>query len=436
MQHPPAPNDVSMRWKVVAAAVGNFLEFYDFILFAVFARAIARAFFPASAPSTATMLTFATFGVAAVTRPLGAIVIGAYADRRGRKAALTVTILVMAASTTGIGLLPGYRTIGVAAPMMLVALRLAQGFSAGGEFGGATAFLAEHAPNRWRGYYAGWLQTGTFGSAILASGLGLAVLRGGAAGTEGWTWRLPFLLGSVLAPLGFYIRRRLPESETFRSGNHQGSVSPLRQVLIAQPGRLLVMIGAVLPATVGSYLVLLYWPHWAQEHLGLSPEASLVGGMIASLISAALCPVAGALSDRVGRRRLMFAAMLASALLTYPLFAGMTRTASVAQILALHAGLGALLAFYAGPMTALGAELFATGGRSTGLSIGYGFAAATFGNFTPLLLSWGIVATHDVLLPAEYLIAATLVGAVAVACAPNRTGMSLRDGATPEATHG
>jgi MHS family proline/betaine transporter-like MFS transporter len=415
-----------MRRNVAAAAIGNFLEFYDFILFGVFAGTLGRVFFPATSPTNATLLAFATFGVAAFTRPLGAVVLGRYSDRTGRKAGLTLTVSLMAFSTAAIGLLPGYRTLGIASPLLLVALRLIQGFSAGGEFGGATAFLTEHAPARSRGYYAGWLQTGTFASAALASAMGVAFLAPLQSGNPGEYWRLPFLLGALLAPVGVYMRRHLPETELFRAERAANPLArPLRTLFSREWGRLLQMVGAVLPATVGSYVILLYLPHYARSNLGIGTSASLYGGILASLVSAALCPVAGAMSDRYGRRRMMIGAMLVSALLLGPLFSFILSHHGTAAFVAVNCLLGALLAFFAGPMTALGAELFQTGARSSGLSIGYGLAAGTFGNFTPLVLAWGINASGNPLMPAWYLCAMLVLGTFAVMTTTGRTGQSL-----------
>jgi MFS transporter, MHS family, proline/betaine transporter len=410
----------------LASAVGNFLEFYDFIIFGVFASVLAKVFFPASDETEALLLTLATYGAAVFTRPLGAVVIGSYSDRAGRKAGLMLTLSVMAASTAAIGLTPGYASIGVAAPLLLVLARLAQGFSAGGEFGGATAFLSEHAPQRWRGFYAGWLQAGTFASAILAAALGLLVTGGGTDLAEGWGWRIPFLIGGLIAPIGLYIRRRLPESAHFeRKRVTRDAASPLRSVVTQNSRSLLVMVGTVLPATTGSYIILIYLPTYVTRQLAMTQSDGFYGAMVGGVFAALLSPAAGALSDRLGRKRVMIAAMIFAIVAVYPLFAVLDAHRDLLVLSLVEAGLGALLALYAGPMTALGSELFSTGSRSTGLSLGYGISAALFGNFTPFLLAALIAATGSVLIPAFYLAAALMVGVVAVACARDRTGQSL-----------
>lgn len=411
---------------VLAAAIGNFLEFYDFILFGFFASTLAPLFFPSGNPTVSLLLTLATFGVASFSRPLGAIVIGSYSDRVGRKAGLTVTILLMAFSTASIGLIPTYAQIGLAAPLLLALARLLQGFATGGEFGGATAFLAEHAPARWRGFYAGWLQTGIFSAAIAAGLMGAAVshyLLPEAA--QAWGWRVPFVIGIVLAPLGLFIRRRLPESPLFKQQAGTPAVSALRQAASSQFGHVLLMVGAVLPSTVGSYLILLYIPTFATRQLGLSANDGFLAAILGSSVAAVLAPMAGALSDRMGRKVVMLTATVVTTLAVWPIFAWMDATHSLPVLLVAETMLAALLAGFAGPMTALGAEMFPTSARSTGLSIGYGLSAAVFGNFTPLIIASLIAVTGQAVAPSYYMAGAALFGAIAIAFVPERAGRSL-----------
>ena len=411
---------------VAAAAIGNFLEFYDFILFGFFASTLATLYFPAGNPSTSLLLTLATFGVASFTRPLGALVIGAYCDRAGRKAGLTATILMMAVSTALIGLLPTYGKVGVLAPVLLVVARLFQGFAAGGEFGGATAFLTEHAPARSRDCYGGWLQTGIFSAAIAAGLMGFTVSHGlSREAALAWGWRVPFLLGILLAPIGVYIRNRVPESPLFRRTEGTAAAAPLRAVVSSELRSTLTMIGAVLPSTVGSYLILLYIPTFAIRQLGLPEGDGFAAAILGSAVAAVLAPVAGAASDRLGRKAVMLCATLATVVLAWPLFAWMVSSPSLGVLLVAEAMLAVLLAGFAGPMMALGAELFPTHTRSTGLSVGYGLSAAVFGNFTPLIIASVIAATGQLAAPSFYLAAAALVGSVAIALAPERRGVSL-----------
>lgn len=411
---------------VAAAAIGNFMEFYDFILFGFFAGTLAALFFPAGNATTSLLLTLATFGVASFTRPLGALVVGAYCDRAGRKAGLTVTILMMAASTALIGFLPTYGQVGVLAPVLLMLARLFQGFAAGGEFGGATAFLTEHAPARSRGCYGGWLQTGIFSAAIAAGLMGFAVSHGlSREAALGWGWRVPFLLGILLAPVGVYIRNRVPESPLFRRDAAAAATASLRAVASSELRGTLLMIGAVLPSTVGSYLILLYIPTFATRTLGMPESDGFAAAILGAAVAAGLAPVAGAISDRVGRKAVMLCATLATVLLAWPLFAWMAASPGLGVLLAAETMLAVLLAGFAGPMMALGAELFPTRARSTGLSVGYGVSAAVFGNFTPLIIASLTAATGQAVAPSYYLAAAALVGAIAIALAPDRRGVSL-----------
>jgi len=251
--------------------------------------------------------------------------------------------------------------------------------------------------------------------------------RAGAQGAaEGWGWRIPFVLGGLLAPLGFYVRRKLQETALFEAEKRAAKhVSPLAMVLKSELVMVLRMVGIALPAGVGSYVILLYLPHYAALQLHLSDQQGLYGAMFASAASAALCPVAGAISDVIGRKRLMGGAMLFSAAAVYPLFTWLIASPGFVTFVVVSVLLGTLLGFFAGPMTALGPELFATGSRSTGLSIGYGLSVAIFGNFTPLILAWGIARTGNATIPALYLGGALLAGAVAVFWGRDRTGQSL-----------
>lgn len=351
---PSSPAGQGGARVIAAAAIGNFLEFYDFILFGFFATTIAPLYFPAGNPTTSLLLTLATFGVASVTRPLGAIVIGTYCDRAGRKAGLTVTILLMAVATACIGLIPTYAQVGVLAPVLLVAVRLLQGFAAGGEFGGATAFLTEHAPARWRGCYGGCLQTGIFSAAIAAGLMGYGVAHGlSREAAMEWGWRVPFLLGVVLAPVGIYIRNRVPESPLFRRDDRATASTSLRAVASSELRGTLLMIGAVLPSTVGSYLILLYIPTFATRQLGLPEGDGFAAAILGSAVAAILSPVMGAISDRVGRKPVMLCATIATVLLAWPLFAWIVAARSAGVLLAGETVLAVLLAGFAGPMMAL-----------------------------------------------------------------------------------
>ena len=423
----PGRRQLSGIQIVLAAAIGNSLEFYDFILFGFFASTIAPLFFPSGNPTVSLLLTLATFGVASFSRPLGAIVIGSYSDRVGRKAGLLLTILLMAVSTAAIGLIPTYAQIGVAAPLLLALARLIQGFATGGEFGGATAFLAEHAPPKWRGFYAGWLQTGIFSAAIAAGLMGAAVSRFLLpADAIAWGWRVPFVIGISLAPLGLYIRGRLPETPLFKQPTAASrEPSALRQAVFSQLPHVLLMVGAVLPSTVGSYLILLYIPTFATRQLGLPASDGFVAAILGSFVAAVLAPVAGALSDKVGRKRVMLTATVVMTITVWPLFVWMEAAHSVPVLLMAETLLAVLLAGFAGPMTALGSEMFPTSARSTGLSIGYGLSAAVFGNFTPLILASLIVVTGQAVAPSYYMAAAALFGTVAIAFVPERSGQSL-----------
>src|SRR5215469_6914885 len=248
-------------WRAVAAAsIGNAFEWFDFIIYGFFAMMIARQFFPVGNETASLLLTFASFGVTFVMRPFGAVVLGNLADRRGRKTVLTLTISMMMAATAIIAFAPTYASIGIFAPIMITGARMIQGFSAGGEFGSATVFLAEQNPNR-RGFYASLQFAGQGLSAVLATGFGVvlnSVLT--AQQMEMWGWRIPFLFGLLIGPIGYYIRRHIDETLEFRSA--QTASAPLREAFWWGKTRLFVAVGTIVLVTVAAYTAV-YMPTYA-----------------------------------------------------------------------------------------------------------------------------------------------------------------------------
>jgi MHS family proline/betaine transporter-like MFS transporter len=410
------PIDDARRWRTVAAAsIGNALEWFDFIIYGFFALTMAKLFFPTGDETVSLLLALATFGVPFFIRPLGAIVIGNYADRHGRKAAFTLTILLMMAGTAIIAVAPTYTTAGVFAPLIILFARLVQGFSAGGEFGSATAFLAEQNPER-RGFYASWQFASQGLTTVLATAIGVGLAASlTSAQMESWGWRVPFFIGLLIGPVAWYIRRNLDETMEFRS--MQISDSPLKDAFFDGRKRLLVSLGVVALCTVSMYTIVLFMPTYATRQFGLTTSVGFLGGMLVGAIQLVLIPLFGTISDRFGRLPICFISAVMMSVLFYPMFAWLAASPALQTLLIVQGIFGVLMAGYMGPLGALMAELFPARMRTTGLSVSYAFGVAIFGGLAPLISTWLIVATGSKLAPTFYLIMAGLISLVALAFA-------------------
>ncbi|MBA8877356.1 MFS transporter [Phyllobacterium myrsinacearum] len=415
--------DAKRRHAIAAATVGNGLEWFDFTVYGFFTPIIARLFFPAIDDLTSILLTVGTYGVGFFMRPVGAVVLGVYADKKGRKAALTLTILMMAFGTALLGFAPTYAQAGIIGPLVIVLARLIQGFSAGGEIGGATAFLIEYAPPEKRGFYASWQQTSQ----------ALAVVLGGICGTivthvldpaaiDSWGWRVPFLLGLLIGPVGFYIRARVDETPVFTDSHTQKSESPLRDALRDHPRGIASGFGVTILWTVCTYVLLFYMTTYAVKQLNIPLADAFVATTVGGLVLMLGCPIAGALSDRVGRKRLLLAAAIAIGVLIYPLFVWVNASPNLMTLAIVQAILGLLLAAFTGPAPALLAEQFPAGLRSTGLSLAYNFAVTIFGGFAAVIVTLLIEATGTKLAPSFYVMAAALVSALTLLTMKDKTG--------------
>jgi MFS transporter, MHS family, proline/betaine transporter len=400
------------RWRViVAASIGNALEWFDFAVYGFFAVTISRLFFPTSDETASLLLTFATFGVAFVMRPLGAIIIGSYADVAGRKAALNLSIVLMMIGTLIIAVLPTYETIGLAAPIAMTLARMIQGLSAGGEFGSATALLAEQDPTR-RGFFASWQVASQGLMIILAASFGMglsATLPPDLMGS--WGWRLPFLFGLSIGPVAFYIRRRIDESPEFSAS--AAVKSPLRTVVGNQSARLILGLGLVVLATVSAYLAL-FMPTFAIRQLGVPASAAYGATLAIGIIQLVLAPFFGQLSDRIGRIPIMAPAALLFLVVIYPLFVWLAAAPGFERLIIVQAVIGLLATAYFAPLPALLADLFPAGTRTTGLSLTYNFAVTIFGGFAPFIISWLVAATGSKLAPSGYAGAAAAISLLAL----------------------
>lgn len=396
---------------MAAASLGNALEWFDFVVYGFFAATIAKLFFPAQDEAVSLLLAFATFGVTFFVRPLGAIVLGAFADRHGRKAALTLAIVLMMIGTAIIAVAPTYSVIGPLAPMLIVIARLIQGFSAGGEFGSATAFLAEQNSER-RGFFASWQFASQGLTTVLATAFGAALASAlTPEQMDAWGWRVPFAFGLLIGPIAYYIRRHVDETPEFRSLAEKGT--PLRETLLEGKKRLLISLGMVVLCTVAMYTIL-FMPTYATRQLGLPVAGSFMAIFLTGAIQLVLTPLFGSLSDRRGRLPILFGAAIAILLLIYPMFAWLAANPTLQTLLIVQAIIGVLIAGYLGPLPALMSEIFPARMRTTGLSISYSFGVAIFGGFAPFINAWLIESTGSKLAPSWYVMFAAAISLTAL----------------------
>jgi MHS family proline/betaine transporter-like MFS transporter len=379
---------------------------------AFFAVYIAHHFFPAGNETASMLLTFGSFGASYLIRPLGGVVLGSYADRHGRKAALLLTVSLMLVGTAIIALLPTYAQIGVAAPIGIFLARLIQGFSAGGEFGASTAMLIEHAPHR-RGFLASW-QFATQGlSTLLASlfGYGLVKLLTHEE-LMAWGWRIPFFFGLLIGPAGLLMRRYLDDAHSFKEAEH--TATPVRGVLLSQKSMVLAAIGVITVSTAVNYM-LQYVPTFAIRQLKMDAATGFAASMLAGVILTVVTPFSGWLSDRIGRLKQMTVAGLLFALTIYPVFLYVSLSGSALALYVLVGWLALLKSIYFGALPALMSEIFPPATRATGMAIGYNVGVTVFGGFAPAIIVWLISATGSNQAPSFYLMFTTLISLAALA---------------------
>ncbi|HVE07555.1 MAG TPA: MFS transporter [Paraburkholderia sp.] len=404
---------------VTAAVIGNALEWYDFTVFGFMTATVADLFFPASSDYSSVLVTTASFGVAFVMRPIGGIVLGLYADRAGRKAALSLVIALMTLGIAMLACAPPYSAIGIGAPLLIVVGRLLQGFSAGGEFGSSTALLIEAAPFSKRGFYGSWQMSSQAAALLLGAVVGTLVTRGLSPDTlKSWGWRVPFLLGLLIGPIGFYIRRNLADSEAFLHAKHHARRATLNEVFTHHSRDVVCGLGSVVALTVTIYVLSSYLPTYAVKQLKLPFGESLSGVIVGNLLLIVLAPLAGAWSDRIGRKGLSLWSLLLTLVLIYPLFAWLESVPSVSRLIVVQATLSVALSGYYGPFGAMMAELFPANVRSTGLSLAYNFAVVLFGGFGQFFVTWLIKETGSPLAPIYCVMAGLAISIAAVARVP------------------
>jgi len=400
---PPRTPALAIAGNVAQVASGNFLEMYDFTIFGYYAAAIAATFFPGRDPYASLMLAFATFGAGFLMRPLGAVALGAYTDRRGRRAGLLLTLGLMAIGTLSIALLPGYAVLGLAAPLLVLAGRLVQGFSAGVELGGGAVYLAEIAPPGRRGFFVSWQ----------SASQQVAVVFAALVGTLRFGWRVPFLIGCALVPLLFFLRSSLRETDAFASRTSHPGFRETLASLVAH--RRIVALGAMLVTmtTVSFYFITAYTPTFGTTVLHLSLTSALVVTLCVGVSNLVWLPLGGALSDRIGRTPVMIATTALALVSAYPVLAWMVAAPSFGTLLAAELWLSFLYGTYNGAMVAYLTEIVPERVRTSGFSLAYSLATAIFGGFTPAVATYLIHATHDRAMPGAWLSVAAALGLTA-----------------------
>jgi metabolite-proton symporter len=396
---------------IVRVASGNFLEMFDFMVYAYYASYIAHEIFPSDSEFASLMLTLGTFGAGYLMRPLGAIVLGAYMDRNGRRKGLILTLSMMAVGTLVIACTPGYRTIGLIAPIVVVLGRLLQGFSAGVELGGVSIYLAEIATPGHRGFYCAWQSASQQVAVICAALMGVtlaSILPPDSMVL--WGWRVPFLIGCLIVPLLFWLRRSLTETNAFLARKRHPEIS---QILVSLAANWkVVTVGTLLSimTTVDFYLITAYTPTFGQHVLRLTSRESLMVTVFVGVSNFLWLPVGGALSDKIGRRSLLVFFTLATLATAYPAMSWLVGSPSNVRLLAVELWFSCIFGLYNGAMIPFLAEIMPEEVRTSGLSLAFSLATAIFGGFTPAICTYLIHVTGNQAMPAVWLSVAALCG--------------------------
>ena len=417
------PPDV-LKKAVAASAIGNATEWFDYGIYAYGVTYISAAIFPGDTES-ATLLALMTFAVSFLVRPLGGLVWGPLGDRIGRRSVLAITILLMSGATLCVGLVPSYATIGFWAPVLMVLLRMVQGFSTGGEYGGAATFMAEYAPCRRRGFFGSFLEFGTLAGfslgALLMLGFSL-VLSDDQMST--WGWRLPFLVAAPLGLIGVYLRSRLEDTPIFRELEATGekedrTATQFKDLLGQYWGPILRLGGVVVALNVVNYTLLTYMPTYLEQSIGLSSTMSLLVPIIGMLAMMVFLPIAGGASDRIGRKPMWWFSLVGLFIAGVPMF--MLMGTNVIGAVIGFAVLGLLYVPQLATISATFPAMFPTHVRYAGFAIAYNVSTSIFGGTAPAVNDWLVNRTGDNLVPAYYMMAACVIGAIALIKVPETT---------------
>ncbi|SFM91486.1 MFS transporter, MHS family, proline/betaine transporter [Izhakiella capsodis] len=410
-----------LKRAVGAAALGNAMEWFDFGVYSYLAVTIGKVFFPGSNPAAQLIATFGAFAAAFLVRPIGGMVFGPLGDRIGRQKVLAITMIMMSIGTFCIGLIPGYASIGIMAPILLLVARLIQGFSTGGEYGGAATFIAEYSTDNRRGFMGSWLEFGTLGGYLLGAGLvtGLTAAMP-AEDMLSWGWRIPFFVAAPLGLFGLYIRLKLEETPAFQKHmekqNEREYIRPrlgLFQMLYKYRAQMLKCIGLVLLFNVSNYMLTSYMPSYLTGILGLSELSGLMLVMVVMFVMMPLTLFWGHWNDRLGRRPVIWFGAIGLIVLAVPCLM-LIGTGSMLWVFVGLMILGVLHTCFSGSMPATLPALFSTEIRYSALAIGFNISVSLFGGTTPLLTTWLVEKTQNLMMPAYYLMAAGLIGVITV----------------------
>ena len=399
---------------VIRVSAGNFLEMYDFIIYGYYASYIARTFFPVGNEFASLMAALIAYGAGFLVRPIGAIVLGAYMDRKGRRKGLILSLSLMAVGTASIAVTPGYAQIGALAPLIIVIGRLVQGFSSGVEIGGCSVYLAEIATPGNRGFYCAWQSGSQQVAVMLSAALGVALTS--VLPPEQmtlWGWRIPLLIGCAIIPLVFWLRSSLQETEAFLCSRPVQATSEVLR-LLGENWRL-VAVGVMMSilTTTTFYMITVYTPTFGTQALHLSSLSSMVVTLCVGLSNFIWLPIGGALSDRIGRRPLLFAIPLVALATAYPLMTWLVADPSFAKLLGVELWFSFIFGTYNGPMIPLLAEMMPAKVRTSGFSLAFVTATAIFGGFTPAVSTFLIEATGNRAAPALWLSLAAAISLTA-----------------------
>jgi metabolite-proton symporter len=409
------PIQKSKIMAVVRVASGNFLEMYDFMVFGYYATAIGKTFFPSNSEFAEVLLALATFGAGFLMRPLGAIVLGAYIDRKGRRTGLLLTLGLMSIGTLSIACVPGYKTIGIAAPLIVLTGRLIQGFSAGVELGGVSVYLSEIATPGHKGFFVSWQSASQQCAVVFAAILGVVLTsRLSPDQMTVWGWRIPMFIGCLIIPVLFVIRRSLQETEEFLARKHRPAVREILRSLAANWRLVTVGMMLVTMTTVSFYMITAYTPTFGNAVLHLKSKDNLIVTLWVGISNLIWLPIMGALSDRIGRRPLLFTCTALALGTAYPGLSWLVENPSFSRLLTVELWLSFLYASYNSAMVVFLTELMPAKVRASGFSLAYSLATAIFGGFTPAICTYLIQKTGNRAIPGIWLSFAAMVGLVAV----------------------
>ncbi len=426
------PSPAVLHRAISASAMGNCMEWYDYGVYGYLAGIIGEVFFPGHSATARTLSTFGVLAVSFAIRPFGGMFFGPLGDKIGRQRVLAITIILMSLSTFVIGIFPSYGAIGFWSPVLLVIARMVQGFSTGGEYGGAATFMAEYSPDRKRGFLSSWLEFGTLSGYVMGAGLATILTAGiGHDSMVSWGWRIPFLIALPLGAVGLYLRLKLEDTPVFHELQDRGQTakSPVRDLLpYWRPA--LMCIGMVLLLNVADYTLLTYMPSYMQETLHIGENTSNVIAIVVMLFMMTVITSVGAFSDRHGRKPVLMFACIGFIVLAYPSFVLMAQGSIPLTIVGL-AILGFLLVLLLGTMPSTLPSLFPTHVRYGGFAISYNLSTSAFGGTAPYIITALIGALHDKYIPAYYLIGAGVVAILPILLSPETARASLRGRARP-----